>query len=47
MSTSHRDKVRKNTMYNKFKKMYLAKKYNIFEREATKYLEIYPDDMGL
>ena len=47
MSTSHRDKVRKNTMYNKFKKMYLAKKYNIFEREATKYLEIYPNDIKM
>ena len=47
MSTSHRDKVRKNTMYNKFKKLYMGKKYNTFEREATKYLKIYPNDIKM
>ena len=47
MGTSHSDKVRKNTMYNKFKKLYIGKKYNTFEREATKYLEIYPDDIKM
>lgn len=40
-------KYEQKDFYLRIKNLYLNKKYNIFEKEATKYLDSFPDDINL
>ena len=43
--SSHNEKEKQKTMYFRIRDLYKNKKYKTFEKESTKYLNMYPNDV--